>query len=182
MLAIEGRFNTALCYAAVIEQEAIDQIRRMCDHPFSERSKIRIMPDVHAGSACTIGTTMTVTDKVVPNIVGVDIGCGMYTVELGKIPMDLPAFDAAVHQVPSGFHVWESPAAEFDLTALRCYDRLKTRDRLLCSLGTLGGGNHFIEIDQSQDGTKYLVIHSGSRSLGNQVAGFYQKLAVQMLL
>ncbi len=180
MLQITGNYNTALCFAKIIEQEAIDQIRRMCDHSFTEGSRIRIMPDVHAGAGCTIGTTMTVTDKVVPNIVGVDIGCGMYTVELGNVPINFEAVDAAAHYIPSGQNVWEIPSEQFDLTALRCYKHLKHMDRLNSTLGTLGGGNHFIEIDEASNGNKYLVIHSGSRNLGKQVANHYQNLAIDL--
>ncbi len=180
MLQITGKFNTALCYAKIIEQEAIDQIRRMCDHSFTEGSRIRIMPDVHAGAGCTIGTTMTVTDKAVPNIVGVDIGCGMYTVELGNVEINFEAVDAAAHYIPSGQNVWEIPTESFDLTALRCYKHLRHMNRLNSTLGTLGGGNHFIEIDAASDGNKYLVIHSGSRNLGKQVANYYQNLAIDL--
>ena len=182
MFEIKGKVSTAVCYAAVVEDEAIEQIRRMCDHDFTVNSKIRIMPDVHAGKGCTIGTTMTIEDKVVPNIVGVDIGCGMYTVELGKIDIDFEAVDAAAHYSPSGKSVWEGRKERFDLTALRCYRNLKDTKRLERSLGTLGGGNHFIEIDVGADGTKYLVIHSGSRNLGKQVAELYQQLAVDLNL
>ena len=180
MLEIKGKMNTAICYARVIEQEAIEQIRRMCDYEFTEGSRIRIMPDVHAGTGCTIGTTMTVTDKAVPNIVGVDIGCGMYTVKLGCVDIDMEQMDAAAHQIPSGMDVWEEPQESFDLLSLRCSGKLKDAERLNCSLGTLGGGNHFIEIDQAADGTRYLVIHSGSRNLGKQVAGYYQRLAITL--
>ena len=137
MLEIKGKVSTAVCYAAVVEDEAIEQIRRMCDHNFTANSKIRIMPDVHAGKGCTIGTTMTIEDKVVPNIVGVDIGCGMYTVELGKIDIDFEAVDAAAHYIPSGKSVWEGRKERFDLTALRCYRNLKDTKRLERSLGTL---------------------------------------------
>ena len=180
MLEIKGKVNTALCFAKVIEDEAVEQIRRMCDYEFTSGSKIRIMPDVHAGRGCTIGTTMTVTDKVVPNIVGVDIGCGMYTVNLGKIEIDMEQMDEAAHFIPSGKNVWEGRQEPFDLTRLRCFRDLKDTTRLGRSLGTLGGGNHFIEIDQSADGTRYLVIHSGSRNLGKQVAEHYQNLAVDL--
>ena len=180
MLEIKGRVNTAICYATVIEEEAIEQIRRMCDYEFTEGSKIRIMPDVHAGKGCTIGTTMTVHDKVVPNIVGVDIGCGMYTINLGKVDIDFEKLDEAAHYIPSGKNVWEGRQERFDLTMLRCYRSLKDTKRLERSLGTLGGGNHFIEVDQAQDGTKYLVIHTGSRNLGKQVAEIYQKMAIEL--
>ena len=180
MLEIKGKVNTAICYASVIEEEAIEQIRRMCDYEFTAGSRIRIMPDVHAGKGCTIGTTMTITDKAVPNIVGVDIGCGMYTVKLGKTDIDFAKFDEAAHFIPSGMNVWEGRQEHFDLEQLRCYRDLNDTKRLERSLGTLGGGNHFIEIDESADGEKYLVIHSGSRNLGKQVAELYQKLAVEL--
>ncbi len=179
-MEIKGQVNTAICFAKVIEEEAIEQIRRMCDYEFTEGSQIRIMPDVHAGKGCTIGTTMTVKDKAVPNIVGVDIGCGMFTVNLGKVEINMEQMDAAAHFIPSGLNVWECRKERFDLLDLRCYRGLKDTRRLERSLGTLGGGNHFIEIDQAADGTKYLVIHSGSRNLGKQVAEFYQHLAIDL--
>ena len=180
MLEIKGKVNTAICYARVIEDEAINQIRRMCDYDMTAGSKIRIMPDVHAGKGCTIGTTMTIVDKAVPNVVGVDIGCGMYTINLGKIDINFEKMDEACHFIPSGRNVWEGRQERFDLTELRCYRELKDSKRLGRSLGTLGGGNHFIEIDEAQNGTKYLIIHSGSRNLGKQVAEIYQKLAVNL--
>lgn len=180
MFKIKGKVNTAICYANVVEAEAIEQIRRMCDHDFTAGSKIRIMPDVHAGKGCTIGTTMTITDKVVPNVVGVDIGCGMYTVELGKVDIDFKKVDEVAHFIPSGRNVWERPVGHFDLTELRSYENLKQTKRLERSLGTLGGGNHFIEIESASDGNKYLVVHSGSRNLGKQVAEYYQNLAVEL--
>ena len=180
MFEIKGKAATAICYAAVVEEEAIEQIRRMCDYEITAGSRIRIMPDVHAGKGCTIGTTMTIVDKAVPNVVGVDIGCGMYTVNLGKQELDLPKIDEAAHYIPSGMNVWEGRREKFDLTDLRCYRELREAKRLGRSLGTLGGGNHFIEIDRAADGTQYLVIHSGSRNLGKQVAEIYQKLAVEL--
>ncbi len=180
MFEIKGKVNTAICYAKVVEQDAIDQIKRMCDYEFTEGSQIRIMPDVHAGKGCTIGTTMTILDKAVPNIVGVDIGCGMYTVDLGKGDIDFEKLDEAAHFVPSGFNIWEGRQERFDLEALCCYRSLKNTKWLERSLGTLGGGNHFIEVDEAQDGTKYLVIHTGSRNLGKQVADIYQQLAIDL--
>ena len=179
-MEIRGKVNTAVCYAKVIEDEAADQIRRMCDYPFTEGAKIRIMPDVHAGVGCTIGTTMTITDKAVPNIVGVDIGCGMFAVKLGSEDIDFEKIDEAAHYVPSGFNVWEGRQERFDLTRLKCYRFLKDSRRIERSLGTLGGGNHFIEIDRAHDGTHYLVVHSGSRNLGKQAAEYYQGLAVEL--
>lgn len=180
MLEIKGKVNTAISYAKVIEDEAVEQIRRMCDYEFTVGSRIRIMPDVHAGKGCTIGTTMTVTDKAVPNIVGVDIGCGMYTVCLGKPEINFGSIDEACHYIPSGMNVWEGRQEHFDLAELRSFRALKDTKRLERSLGTLGGGNHFIEIDRAADGTLYLVIHSGSRNLGKQVAEYYQNLAVDL--
>ena len=180
MFEIKGKVNTAICYAKVVEDEAIEQIRRMCDYSITEGSRIRIMPDVHAGKGCTVGTTMTIRDRVVPNIVGVDIGCGMYTVNLGKTEIDFERVDEASHFIPSGTRVWEGRQERFDLTSLRCYRDLRDARRLVRSLGTLGGGNHFIEIDRAADGTSYLIIHSGSRNLGKQVANHYQRIAIDL--
>ena len=179
-MEIRGRCGVAIAYAKVIEDEAVAQIRRMCDYEFTEGVSIRIMPDVHWGKGCTIGTTMTVRDKVVPNLVGVDIGCGMYTVDLGKEEIDLARFDEAAHYVPSGRNLWDGRQEKFDLLGLRCYRALKDTKRIARSLGTLGGGNHFIEIDRSADGTHYLVIHTGSRNLGKQVAEYYQNIAIDL--
>ncbi len=180
MLEIKGIKNTAICYAKVIEDDAIEQIRKMCDYELTTGAKIRIMPDVHMGKGCTIGTTMTVSDKACPNIVGVDIGCGMYTVKLSDKELDFEKIDEACHFIPSGMNVWEGRMERFDLTTLKCYRSLRDSKRLERSLGTLGGGNHFIEIDRAKDGTNYLVIHSGSRNLGKQVAEIYQQLAIDL--
>ena len=180
MFEIKGKVNTAICYAKVVEDEAIEQVRRMCDYDLTAGSKVRIMPDVHSGKGCTIGTTMTIIDKACPNIVGVDIGCGMYTVVLKDKELDFAKIDEACHYIPSGKCVWEGRMERFDLTDLRCYRSLKDSKRLERSLGTLGGGNHFIEIDKGNDGTYYLVIHSGSRNLGKQVAEIYQQMAIDL--
>lgn len=182
MEEIIGKCNTAISYAKTIENSAREQIQRMCDYEFTRGSKIRIMPDVHAGAGCTIGTTMTIQDKAVPNVVGVDIGCGMYTVKLDAAEIDFEKFDEAAHFIPSGKNVWESRGERFDLQELFCVRSLKDTKRIERSIGTLGGGNHFIEIDKSSDGTFYLVIHSGSRNLGKQVAEIYQKLAVDLAI
>ena len=182
MIDIVGKFNTAICYTDTLEPTAYSQIETVCNEEAFANSKIRIMPDVHAGKGCTIGTTMTIVDKVVPNMVGVDIGCGMYTVNLGKVDIDLEKFDEAAHTIPCGRNVWEGRQERFDLTELRCYRNLKDTKRLERSLGTLGGGNHFIEIDADEEGNKYLIIHSGSRNLGTQVAEFYQGIAIDLNL
>lgn len=180
MLEITGAYETAVAFASVIEDEAIEQVRAMCDQPFAQGAHVRIMPDVHAGKGCTIGTTMRVTDKIVPNIVGVDIGCGMYVVELGTDPVDLARLDDACHHIPYGARVWDGRKEKFDLERLRAYRHLKDAKRIHRSLGTLGGGNHFIEVDVSSNGVQYLVIHSGSRNLGTQIATYYQRFAIEL--
>ena len=180
MIEIKGKHNAAICYTDTMEEGAMAQIKTMCDLETFSGSRIRIMPDVHEGMGCTIGTTMTVTDKVVPAMVGVDIGCGMYTMVLGKTALDLALLDEAAHSIPSGFSVWEGRQERFDLTALKCYRYLKDSKRLERSLGTLGGGNHFIEADVDDEGNRYLVIHSGSRNLGTQVANHYRDLAADL--
>ena len=180
MVEIKGKYNEAKCFTSELEDGAYEQIKAVCDTEAFVKSKIRIMPDVHSGKGCTIGTTMTITDKIVPSMVGVDIGCGMYTVYLGNIDIDFEKVDEVAHFIPSGKKVWEGRQERFDLTALRCYRNLRDTKRLERSLGTLGGGNHFIEIDVDEEGGKYLVIHSGSRNLGTQVAEYYQQIAVDL--
>ena len=180
MIEIIGKYNTAYCYTNIIDPSAYAQILNVCNFEVFKDNQIRIMPDVHAGKGCTIGATMTLTDKVVPNMVGVDIGCGMYTVALGKTDIELAAFDEIAHSIPTGRSVWDGRVEKFDLTELKCYRSLKDSGRLMRSLGTLGGGNHFIEIDADDNGEKYLIIHSGSRNLGTQVARYYQKLALDL--
>lgn len=180
MMEISGKYATAKVYAKIIEDEAVEQIRRMCDVIFTKDSQIRIMPDVHAGAGCTIGTTMTVTNKAVPNVVGVDIGCGMYTVKLGKADIDFEKLDDVCHYIPSGTRVWDGRIVHYDLSGLKCFRELRDTKRMVRSLGTLGGGNHFIEVDKDSQGNKYLVIHSGSRNLGKQVAEYYQHLAIEL--
>ena len=180
MEEIKGKINTAISYAKTIDENARAQIARMCDYEFTRDSRIRIMPDVHAGKGCTIGTTMTVVDKAVPNIVGVDIGCGMYTVKLEDKTIDFERLDEAAHFIPSGRNVWEEKQEDFDINRLHCAEKLRHKGRIENSVGTLGGGNHFIEVDRTSDGTHYLVIHSGSRNLGKQVAELYQELAIDL--
>ncbi len=179
-MEIKGIFATAISYAKEIEPVAEEQIRTMCDQEFTEGCRVRIMPDVHAGKGCTIGTTMTVRGKAVPNVVGVDIGCGMYTTKLGNKRIDCERIDEICHWIPSGFNTWDSPREAFDFEQLRCWRHMNNRTRLKNSLGTLGGGNHFIEVDRGEDGTYWLVIHSGSRNLGKQVCEYYQQLAVDI--
>lgn len=180
MEIIKGTVANAVSYAKTIDDKAKEQIQRMLCYDLTEGSQVRIMPDVHAGKGCTIGTTMTVTDKIVPNIVGVDIGCGMYTVDLGYEPIDFECLDKAAHFVPSGMHVWAEKQSDFDLTNLYCYDKLKRIRHIELSVGTLGGGNHFIEVERASDGRYFLIIHSGSRNLGKQVAEIYQRIAIAL--
>lgn len=176
MIDINGRFNTARCFVDEIEKAAAGQIKAVCDVEQFSDCKIRIMPDVHAGLGCTIGTTMTIHDKVVPGMVGVDIGCGMETVKLKETEIDFEKLDnIAKYEIPSGFEIREVPhayASQIDLHQLRCspYVNLIRAER---SVGTLGGGNHFIEVDRDEDGALYLIIHSGSRHLGKETALYY---------
>ena len=179
-----------------IEQEAIDQINTLLEQPAFADCKVRIMPDVHAGAGCVIGFTADLGDKVIPNIVGVDIGCGMLTAELGRIDgsdnsivdyvtdIDYEKLDNVIRTcIPSGRNVHEEVKDVFlELKKLRCYSKLKNVDWLERSMGTLGGGNHFIEIDEGFEGRKYLVIHTGSRNLGKQVADYYQNLAIESMI
>ncbi len=184
MIALNGKYNSAKVFTDVIDQVAAAQIIELCNQPMSEGASIRIMPDVHAGAGCTIGTTMTITDKVVPNLVGVDIGCGMETVKLKETHIELQKLDKLIYEkIPSGFAVRTKPhrySEKIDLHQLCCYDRINP-DRALCSIGTLGGGNHFIEADKGEDGSIYIVIHSGSRHLGVETAKYYQNEAYRRL-
>lgn len=183
MIEIKGSVNTAKVFTDNIEDTAKEQIETLLNQPFVEGSKIRFMPDVHAGAGCVIGTTMTVNGKICPNIVGVDINCGLFIVELGNINIDFEKLDEVIHKyVPSGTKVHEGRIRRFDkLQSMYCYRQLKDTKRIQRSIGTLGGGNHFIEIDVDDENNKYLVIHTGSRNLGKQVAEYYQKLAYQIL-
>ncbi|MBR0085952.1 MAG: RtcB family protein, partial [Lachnospiraceae bacterium] len=184
MQTIKGKFAEATVFTDLIEDSAIEQIRTLCDQPFTKGCQIRIMPDVHSGAGCVIGFTADLGELVIPNIVGVDIGCGMLTVELGKNEPDYKLLDTVIHQeIPSGMTVYDEPAVEFErFDELFCLDKLRNIDWLKCSLGTLGGGNHFIEVDKDDEGVFYLVIHTGSRNLGKQVAEFYQQLAIDKLI
>ena len=180
MIEIKGTYGEAKVFTNELDSSASGQIKALCEQPFIIGSKIRIMPDVHAGKGCTIGTTMTIGDYVVPNLVGVDIGCGMLTVQLEEKRLNLPELDSFIHQnIPYGRDVRERTHrshGRINLEDLRCYKKVDTR-RAKESLGTLGGGNHFIEVDKDDDGTLYLVIHTGSRNLGLRVAELYQKKA-----
>ncbi len=165
-----------------IEQTALDQINLLMEQDAFKKAKVRIMPDVHAGAGCVIGFTADLGDKVVPEVVGVDIGCGMSVSELGAVEIDYNRLDEIIREnIPSGRNVHNGRAARFDLTQLRCYRELRDTKRLERSIGTLGGGNHFIEVDADKDGNQYFVIHTGSRNLGKQVCEYYQHLAIQTI-
>lgn len=176
MIEIKGKYNTAICYTDLMEEGAWAQIKAVLDEAAFADCKIRIMPDVHAGKGCTIGTTMTITDKVVPGMVGVDIGCGMETVKIAEKEVDFAKLDALIREnIPGGREIRQTLhplAAEIDLTALRAADEINM-ERAKKSIGTLGGGNHFIEMDRDSEGNLYLVVHSGSRHLGCEVADYY---------
>ena len=184
MIEVSGKYNSAKIFTDVVDQASIAQVILLCSQEFAQGSRIRMMPDIHAGAGCTVGTTMTIRDKVVPNLVGVDIGCGMETVRLRERHLELQQLDKYIRQrIPSGFSIRDKAhryMEKVDLSALRCY---KSVDPLRAekSLGTLGGGNHFIEVDRDENGDLYLVIHSGSRHLGLEVANFYQNEAYQRL-
>lgn len=184
MIELKGKYAACKIFTDVVDQSAIAQITELLCQPMTEGQKIRVMPDVHAGAGCTIGTTMTITDKVVPNLVGVDIGCGMETVRLREKHIELQKLDKLIYEkIPSGFNIRKTPHRynnEIDLVQLYCFDKIN-HDRAEKSLGTLGGGNHFIEADKGEDGSIYIVIHSGSRHLGVETASYYQNEAYRRL-
>lgn len=184
MIEIRGAFNSALAFTGELEPTAEAQIKAMCDQPHFQGLKIRVMPDVHAGKGCTIGTTMTLKDKAVPNMVGVDIDCGMETVLLKEKAVDFEALDRAIrNRIPSGRDIRDDGHplnSQIDLRALRCAKDMDI-GRAVLSVGTLGGGNHFIEVDRDGEGNLYLIVHSGSRHLGTEVAGWYQEAGYRAL-
>lgn len=165
-----------------IEEEAVEQINLLLEQEPFKNCKVRIMPDVHAGKGCVIGFTADLGDKVIPNIVGVDIGCGMLCVNLGKEELDLKKLDKVINEnIPAGRNIREEKLMDFyKINDLYCLRELKETKKFNRAIGTLGGGNHFIEVDIDEDGNKYLVIHTGSRNLGKQVADYYQDLAIQL--
>ena len=184
MFEVNGKYGSAKIFTDLVDNESISQVINMLNQPFAEGQTIRMMPDIHAGAGCTVGTTMTITDKVCPNLIGVDIGCGMYAVKLQETDIDFNLLDTVIRQyVPSGFDIHHTPvkmAKNIRLDDLFCAlscDRVRAKN----SIGTLGGGNHFIEVDRDTDGNLWLVVHSGSRHLGMEVAKFYQKRAITNL-
>ena len=181
---IKGRYASAVVYVMNLDPMSEKQIQTLCDAPFVEGEDIRIMPDAHAGKGCVIGYTQTIrSGKVCPSLVGVDISCGMLCIKLGNIDIDLKRFDDIVHAtVPTGMDIHEVKIASFEkLKELKCYNHLRYTGRLEKGLGTLGGGNHFIELDKDNEESIYLVIHTGSRNLGSQIAEYYQNLADEVV-
>lgn len=184
MIELRGKYNTAKVFTDVVEETAISQIINMLNQEFIKDSNVRIMSDCHAGAGCTIGTTMTITDKIVPNLVGVDVGCGMETIQLKEKHIELQKLDKLIYnKIPSGFNIREKEhryLEQVDLSKLHCYHCINI-NRAEKSLGTLGGGNHFIEANKDEDGNIYIVVHSGSRHLGLEIAKYYQEAGYEAL-
>ncbi len=184
MIEIRGKYNEAKIFADVVDSASIAQVQELCNQEFTAGSRIRLMPDIHAGAGCTIGTTMTIADKVVPNLVGVDIGCGMETVRIREGRLELQKLDKLIQEkIPSGFAIRDSAhpyLSQIDLSELCCARHVDLL-RAERSIGTLGGGNHFLEVDRDDDGNLYLVVHSGSRHLGVEVASHYQQAGYKAL-
>ena len=180
-MLIQGRYGKAEIFTESLEEGAKEQIKRFLDQDYMEDKKVRIMPDVHQGMGCVIGLTAEMGDIVIPNIVGVDIGCGILLVKLGRREISLEELDRFIRsKIPSGTKIHrDNRFTDSEIESLRCLKHLKGRDRFQRSLGTLGGGNHFIEIGKDSKDQLYMVIHSGSRNLGKQIADYYQKLAVK---
>lgn len=185
MLKLQGKYNEAKVFTNNVDETATGQIIDLCNQEFVKDSQIRIMPDTHAGAGCTIGTTMTIQDKIVPNLVGVDIGCGMEVVVIDKKKEEInfDYLDEIIRKfVPSGFRIRDK---EHRFSKMIDFDRVRapfTLQRAQKSIGTLGGGNHFIELNEDDKGNVYIVIHSGSRNLGKQIAEYYQNFAYEQLI
>jgi len=185
VIEINGKYGSAKIFTNNIDEKVSNQINQMLGSPVAINANMRIMPDVHFGAGCVIGTTMKIVDKVVPNFVGVDIGCGVLVQKIGRTDIDLERLDKVVRKnIPSGFEIRnrEHPLAScVNLDDLICKDGLKKFNRFSLGIGTLGGGNHFIEIASDENGDNYLIIHTGSRNLGKQVADYYQQKAYEEL-
>lgn len=184
MIELKGKYNMAKVFTDIVDESAISQIINMLNQEFIKGSQVRIMPDCHAGAGCTIGVTMTITDKIVPNLVGVDVGCGMEAIQLKERHIELQKLDKLIYaKIPSGFSIRDKVHRyldQVDLSKLHCYHCINI-DRAEKSLGTLGGGNHFIEANKDEDDNIYIVVHSGSRHLGLEVANFYQEAGYKAL-
>ena len=184
MIEIKGKYNEAKIFTDVVDSTSIAQVQELCNQEFTAGSRIRLMPDIHAGAGCTIGTTMTITDTVVPNLVGVDIGCGMETIRITEKHLELQKLDKLIYEkIPSGFSVRDKAhkyLSQIDLDKLYCREQIDIR-RAEKSIGTLGGGNHFIEVNKDEEDNLYIVVHSGSRHLGVEVARYYQEEGYKVL-
>ena len=184
MIEVRGKYNEAKIFTDVVDNASVSQVIELCNQEFAAGSRIRLMPDIHAGAGCTVGTTMTVRDKIVPNLVGVDIGCGMEVIRIREEYIEPQKLDKLIYEkIPSGFSVRSKPHRfldMIDLDALCCIDHIN-RPRAEKSMGTLGGGNHFIEADKDDEGHIYIVVHSGSRHLGLEVAKYYQEEGYKVL-
>lgn len=178
-----GKYTSAKIFTHDYDERSYQQIKEFCDSPAAAGNKVRVMPDVHAGAGCVIGFTAEYTNKIVPHVIGVDIGCGMLVMDLGRKDIDLDELDRVIRErVPAGFSIHDEPTMSTGiLDGLHCRESLRNIDRIERSVGTLGGGNHFIELDADDEGRKYLVIHTGSRNLGKQVADYYQNLTISNL-
>ena len=184
MIEVRGKYNEAKIFTDVVDNASVSQVIELCNQEFAAGSRIRLMPDIHAGAGCTVGTTMTVRDKIVPNLVGVDIGCGMEVIRIREEYIEPQKLDKLIYEkIPSGFSIRSKPHRFLDmvdLDALCCIDHIN-RPRAEKSMGTLGGGNHFIEADKDDEGHIYIVVHSGSRHLGLEVAKYYQEEGYKVL-
>lgn len=184
MLEINGKYNSAKIFTDVVDEASIAQVILLCNQEFSQGSRVRLMPDIHAGAGCTVGTTMTIADKIVPNLVGVDIGCGMETIKIKEKHIELQKLDKLIYEkIPSGFNIREKTHRYIEQICLQDLSCFKISNYLRAekSLGTLGGGNHFIETDKDEQGDIYIVVHSGSRHLGLEVANYYQEEGYKVL-
>jgi RNA-splicing ligase RtcB len=187
MQEVKGKFNSAKVFTDSVDEKSLQQIQTLCNQEFTSGTKIRLMPDVHAGAGCTIGTTMTIKDKIVPNLVGVDIGCGMETLCIKADSEVSKNFNGAEldkiirKNIPSGFNIRKFPHGFVEQVDWEKIKGHYNKKRAWLSLGTLGGGNHFIEADRDDEGNLYIVVHSGSRHAGLEIANYYQELAWRQL-
>lgn len=184
MLELRGKYAEAKVFTDVVDNQSISQVIELLNQPYAENAHVRMMPDIHAGAGCTIGTTMHISNKVCPNLVGVDIGCGMEVIQIAEKDLDLEKLDRVCHDdIPSGFSIRSKAhtyVKNINLSDLHCIDKVDM-SRAEKSVGTLGGGNHFIEANRDGDGNIYIVVHSGSRHLGLEIANFYQEAGYKEL-
>ena len=184
MLELQGKYATAKVFTDVVDEASISQVISLLNQPYVEGERVRMMPDIHAGAGCTIGTTMTIRDKICPNLVGVDIGCGMETIRIKESHIEPERLDKVIREgIPSGFNIRTNAhrfSKSIDLSGLCCAKKVNI-DRAYNSIGTLGGGNHFIEANTDDEGSIYIVVHSGSRHLGLEIANHYQEAAYNAL-